>query len=150
MRQYSICIILFVFVFFSCTSTKPSGAVVSQESGAALEKQAINFPTLNIEPNQLIKSPQKVILNSQGIWHAFEGEIGTVSLMDEFGELLCSGILFAEGNWMTDGPATFSSELNFNSGLANKGKLIIYSNPGGGSENEALEQMSFEIPVRFK
>ena len=150
MRQYTIVTVLSVFIFFSCGSSKTLNSGGAEKQNTEAEKQTINFPTLNIEPNQLIRSPQKIILNSQGIWSAFEGEIGTVSLVDEFGGLLSSGILFAEGDWMTDGPAMFSSELKFTPGLANKGKLIIYSNTGGGSEEEALEQMSFEIPVRFK
>ena len=149
MRQFSIYILLYAFLLISCGSGKEVQKNSETEIYPSVESKKVNFPTLNIEPNQLIRSPQQVVLNSQGIWSAFEGEVGTVHLMDDNGITLCTGILFADGEWMLEGPAIFSTKLKFDSGLANKGKLVIYSNSGGGDGDESIEQMSFEIPVRF-
>jgi len=106
-------------------------------------------PTVNIQANNKITSPQVIEVNSEGVWHAYEGELGTVQLIDNNGTELTLGILSAKGEWMKSGPVMFSTELTFDSKKAKKGKLIIHNNPGDGDGDEAGTPISFEIPVIF-
>ncbi len=111
-------------------------------------------PTTNIIPNQKITSPLKLKVNSQGVWFASEGELGTVEIVDSNHNKLNLkgdwGILSSiDGNWMHSNPAFFETTINFDPKEAKKGKLIIYNNPGPGEGKEAGVLYTLEIPVTF-
>ncbi len=111
-------------------------------------------PTANIKRWQKITSPLTVKVNSQGVWFAWEGELGTVKIVDENGKVLNLknewGILSsADGNWMHSKPAFFKTSIPFDAKGAKKGKIIIYNNSGPGDGEEAGTSYSFEIPVTF-
>ena len=111
-------------------------------------------PTANIVPNQKITSPLKLKINSQGVWFASEGELGTVEIVDINGNTLNKkgswGILSSvDGNWMHSNPAFFETSIAFDPKGAKKGKLIIHNNPGPGEGKEAGVLYSLVIPVRF-
>ncbi len=108
-----------------------------------------NRPTINVNPNDFIVSPIKILVNSQGLWFAHEGELGTITLIDENQEELGSGILSATGEWMKQGPVAFSTILSFKSKDSKKGYLVVRNNPGPGEGEEAGVAKSFRIPVRF-
>ncbi len=107
-------------------------------------------PSVNINPHDVIRSPLEIKINSMGVWYASEGELGLIKLYDSEGQELTWGIMSATEEWMRPGPVMFQTTLKFNPGDSEKGVLVVYNNPGGGSGNEAGEEISFEIPVRFK
>ena len=107
-------------------------------------------PTVSINPHEVINFPLHIKINSMGVWRAYEGELGLVKLYNSEGQQLAWGIMSATEEWMRPGPVMFQTSLQFNPGDSEKGTLVIHNNPGGGSGDEAGEEVSFKIPVRFK
>jgi uncharacterized protein YrzB (UPF0473 family) len=85
-----------------------------------------------------------------GVWHAHEGELGHVQLIDHQGNELATGILSTSEDWMKSGSILFQTVLEFNPEKYKKGYLTIHNNPGDGDGSEAGEKLSFKIPVRFE
>ena len=109
-------------------------------------EELTNRPTINLKPNQIIHSPTTVIVNSQGKWGGFEGELGTVELVDKTGKQLGLCILSTKENWMVKGPVIYNCDLTFTAQSAGNGKLVIKNNnPTGMVEHDK----SFEIPVDY-
>lgn len=125
--------------------------IPSEPIASAEEIEDLTLPTVNIKEEEVITSPQKITVNSEGLWFATEGKLGHVELFDSEDNLLTEGHLMADGEWMTEKPALFSTALTFTvKEDTEKGKLVIYNNPGNGDGEEAGEKISFEVPVRFK
>lgn len=108
------------------------------------------YPSLSVNPHDIIQSPQDIHINSMGVWQASEGELGYIELIDPQGKRLALGIMSATGEWMTSDPAMYKTTLIFDPGDATHGTLLIHNNPGDGSGHEAGEKIFFEIPVRLK
>jgi len=99
----------------------------------------------NIIANQLINSPLTVLGWAKGTWF-FEASL-PVKIVDEKGQIILAHFGTAQSDWMTTEMVPFKSVLEFNSGEALSGYLIISKdNPSGLPENDD----SFKIPVRFK
>ncbi len=168
---YSILIICSVFIWSSCNSdtakqqvpAKESNTVPKPKEGPKMTKERPippksnntaqkitndeKYPTVtNIKSGDNISSPVKIEVNSEGRWFAFEGELGTVTLVDEAGKQLGLGILSTKENWMKKGPVIFNTELKFESTKSGKGKLIFKNN--NASDNRALDK-SFQIDVFY-
>ena len=107
-------------------------------------------PTVSINPHDVVKSPLHLSVNSMGVWHAHEGELGHVQLIDQQGNELATGILSTSEDWMKSGSILFQTVLEFNPEKYKKGYLTIHNNPGDGDCSEAGEKLSFKIPVRFE
>ena len=104
------------------------------------------LPSVNIKPNDKIDSPTKIEVNSKGVWFGFEGELGTVVLVNEEGEKLGLGILKTTENWMVKGPVNYQCNLAYDANKAGNGKLVFSNNnPSGEEKND----QSFEIPVSY-
>ena len=124
--------LLILCIFLSCKTTNPLR------------------PTVSINPHDVIKSPLHLSVNSMGVWHAHEGELGHVQLIDHQGNELATGILSTSEDWMKSGSIIFQTVLEFNPEKYKKGYLTIHNNPGDGDGSEAGEKLSFKIPVRFE
>ncbi len=124
--------LLILCIFLSCKTTNPLR------------------PTVSINPHDVIKSPLHLSVNSMGVWHAHEGELGHVQLIDQQGNELATGILSTSEDWMKSGSIIFQTVLEFNPEKYKKGYLTIHNNPGDGDGSEAGEKLSFKIPVRFE
>ena len=85
-----------------------------------------------------------------GVWHAHEGELGHIKLLDQQGNELAIGILSTSEDWMKSGSILFQSVLEFNSKENKRGYLTIHNYSGVGDGSEAGEKLSFKIPVRFE
>ena len=107
-------------------------------------------PTVSINPHDVIKSPLHLSVNSMGVWHAHEGELGHVQLIDQQGNELATGILSTSEDWMKSGSILFQTVLEFNSKENKRGYLTIHNYSGVGDGSEAGEKLSFKIPVRFE
>ncbi len=104
-------------------------------------------PIVNIEKNQVIKSPLIIEGNSNHVWFGFEGSLGTVELFTKDNKSLAKTGLKIKGEWMTENAVDFFAKLEFNPGKAKEGKLVFKAeNPSG----EVSRQKSFEIPVKFE
>jgi|GEM_PF-1810288 len=117
-----------------------------------IRNEAARFPSVNIKANQTVKSPLMIKVNSKGVWTAYEGELGTVSIVDETGrELGKTQILTsADGDWMHIGNALFQAKLTFKTNGKTKAKLVFYNDSGPGEGEEAGKSEKFEIPVKLK
>lgn len=103
-------------------------------------------PEVSIDPNQVISSPLVVSGNSLGVWFGFEGQLGTMDVVTEDGEVLATAPLLIEGEWMTEEPVGFGAAVNFDAGDAKQGKLVFKNN--NPSDKRELDK-SFEVPVKF-
>jgi hypothetical protein len=124
--------LLILCIFLSCKTTNPLS------------------PTVSINPHDVVKSPLHLSVNSMGVWHAHEGELGHVQMLDQQGNELATGILSTSEDWMKSGSIIFQTVLEFNPEKYKKGYLTIHNNPGDGDGSEAGEKLSFKIPVRFE
>ena len=78
-------------------------------------------------------------------WSGFEGQVGTVKLLDSKGKELASGVLTATSDW-TNFPTNFETTLNFQSSSAQSGTLIFYNeNPSGLPDKDKEFTMSVKI-----
>jgi len=141
--------------FISCKKTKKETPINNKEvkkevikESSIIDKKIVisKNPTVNIKRQQKITSPLVIEINSKGLWHASEGEIGTVSLVDEHNKILATGILFtSDDNWMTSGDAMFKTTLKFEAKKAASGKLVF--------KNRLVRKKDvakfFEVPVTF-
>lgn len=108
--------------------------------------QASEFPTINIEAGQVIESPLKIKVNSEGKWGGFEGELGTIELFDQQNNTIGLCILSTTENWMVKGPVNYNCDLEFNVSTSGDGRLVIKNNnPTGDIEFDK----SFVIPVQY-
>ncbi|MEA3322815.1 MAG: hypothetical protein U9Q12_01190 [Patescibacteria group bacterium] len=127
-----------------------SNACVANNAGAKILHQGEcnddSTPTVNIQPHQVIFSPLRISGNSNGAWYGFEGNLGTVEVQDDVGNVLAIAGLPITGEWMTEEPVNFTAVVKFDAGNAVQGKLVFKNdNP---SDNRELDK-SFEVPVRF-
>ena len=97
--------------------------------------------------NANIVSPLKItgITNGAG-WNGFEGQVGTVKLLDSKGKQLGeTAILSAKTEW-TKPPVTFETNLNFISTEAQNGTLVFSNeNPSGLPD----KNKQFAVPVKI-
>ncbi len=125
------------------TTTATQAETETNEVATPEEK----YPTVNIKPNDKISSPVDIKVNSEGLWFGFEGELGTVTLVDAAGKKLGLGILSTTENWMTKDPVNYKTTLNYKANKSGNGKLIFKGkNPSGDKSRDK----SFEIPVIFE
>lgn len=122
----------------------PSGKHFTQNIGNELEY--VNEILIeNPRPNQSIQSPLKIIGKARGNWF-FEASF-PAELADANGKKIASGVMTAEGEWMTDDFVPFSGELSFIKPETKTGILKLQNdNPSGLPEN----QKTLNIPVTFK
>jgi hypothetical protein len=92
-----------------------------------------------------VSSPLVVEGKARGSWF-FEASF-PVSLEDDNGQILASGIAQAQGDWMTENFVPFKAELNFTQPKSTTGLLKLKNdNPSGLPEN----QEEVIIPLKFK
>lgn len=102
----------------------------------------INSP----KAGELISSPLIITgqVNGNG-WSGFEGQVGTVILLDENTKVLGTAILEPATDWMRL-PTKFKATLTFVSAKEQNGKLVFKNeNPSGMPENN----MEFSLPVKI-
>lgn len=104
----------------------------------------LQLPTLSA--NQIITSPLKItgLVNGSG-WNGFEGQVGTVTLLDSNGEVVAQGILTATTEWTTL-PTSFVTTLNFTTPVTTKGNLVFHNENASGLPGKNRE---FILPVQI-
>lgn len=149
----AVFVLHFMVMFQGCqNSSKEKEDVIDNTNAGILEVQSTKnnkYPSVDIEPNQLLFSPASLNINSEGIWAAHEGELGIVELFNEKNEKLATAIMRSkDGNWMVSGPALFETTINFDVPEDQPGKLVFHNNVV--SEEGSTKKMSFDISVRLK
>jgi hypothetical protein len=98
--------------------------------------------------NEEISSPVKItgIVSGNG-WGGFEGQVGTVRLLDSNGKQLGqTAILQAKTDWMTS-PVIFEANLDFISPVSQNGSLVFRNeNPSDMRDKDK----TFILPVKLK
>jgi len=94
-----------------------------------------------------IASPFKITGSVTGDgWTGFEGQVGTVKLLDSDGKELAMGILTATTDWMAL-PTNFETALNFSSDKDQSGTLVFHNENASGMQEKDKE---FSLPVKIK
>jgi hypothetical protein len=99
------------------------------------------------KPNEEISSPLKITgsVNGNG-WTGFEGQVGTVKLLDSADKELATGVLTATSEWTTL-PTNFETILNFQSNTAQSGTLVFHNENSSGLPEK---DKTFSLPVKIK
>ncbi|MCX6721004.1 MAG: hypothetical protein NT026_00100 [Candidatus Staskawiczbacteria bacterium] len=79
-------------------------------------------------------------------WAGFEGQVGTVKLLDASGKELANGVLTATTEWTTL-PTNFETTLNFSSAKAQSGTLVFHNENASGLPEK---DKTFTLPVKIK
>ena len=114
-----------------------------QKNPVVVEGIQISFP----KENGTISSPLKIIgtVNGAG-WAGFEGQVGTVELLDNKGNKIASSILKATTDW-TKPPVSFESDLVFQTKITGNATLLFSNeNPSGIPDKDK----KFGLPVIVK
>ncbi len=117
----------------------PSVPVVTPPAGLI-----VNMP----KANDSVSSPLVVsgYIDGKDRWTGFEGQVGTVQLLDGNGKVLTFGILTAtDENWMQF-PTNFSTTLNFSSPTTSVGTLLFKNENASGLPEYERE---FRLPIKF-
>lgn len=150
-----LCSLLCLGLFYQCKPTANQNSNENENNAVAQEtestqreqnNQVSEFPSINIEAGQVIGSPLKITVNSEGKWGGFEGELGTIELFDQENNTIGLCILSTTENWMVNGPVRYNCDLEFNASLTGNGRLVVKNNNPTG---EPKFDKSFVIPVRY-
>lgn len=129
-----------VFSLFLLKNNKANIAVPVVENKSDIE---VFMP----KPSDAISSPFKItgVVRGSG-WSGFEGQVGTVKLLDSDGKELATGILKATTEWTTL-PTNFETNLTFTAVSGTSGTLVFKNeNPSGMRQRDKI----FNLQVTFK
>src|SRR3989344_2407325 len=94
---------------------------------APVVREVSGIQVLSPKPDELISSPLKITGSVNGMgWTGFEGQVGTVSLLDSEGKQLALGILTATTEWMQL-PTNFETSIYFDYPGDGAGQLVFYN-----------------------
>ena len=134
-----------IFVLFINLFLGGKGNIVN--TNMLVVKNDAGIQVFSPKPDEIISSPLKItgFVNGLG-WIGFEGQVGTVKLLDSKGNELAMGILTAQGEWMQI-KINFETELKFAAQDDSIGYLVFHNeNPSG----EPLRDKIFTLPIKFK
>ena len=97
--------------------------------------------------NEEVSSPLKITGSvNNGGWSGFEGQVGTVQLLDVKGKKIAEGVLKATTDW-TNPPVKFEVTLTFDSKIKGAATLLFSNeNPSGLPDKDK----KFGLPVVIK
>ena len=99
------------------------------------------------QPDQEVASPLKItgVVRGDG-WGGFEGQVGSVKLLDYKGNQLAEAPLTATTEW-TSLPTSFETTLNFTAANSGPATLMFHNeNPSGDPARDRI----FSLPVKVK
>jgi hypothetical protein len=118
-----------------------------QSPGSNNNQISVSIEILSPKPNDIISSPLKItgVVRGNG-WSGFEGQVGTVKLLDNTGNELAKGVLRATTEWTTVS-VDFEADLEFTSPGFGFGTLVFGNeNPSG----DPVRDKTFILPITFK
>ncbi len=123
-------------------SSKSRETEVIETSASTNDLIVVSIPVFGA----MISSPLAVSGKARGAWY-FEGSF-PITVVDDKGMVLGTGIGTAQGEWMTEEFVPFTGNITFTAPASDaaNGKVIFHKdNPSGLSENDDV----LEIPVQF-
>ncbi|KKW18418.1 MAG: hypothetical protein A2131_01860 [Candidatus Sungbacteria bacterium GWC2_49_10] len=121
----------------------PDGKTFVEDIGNELEKYNL-IRTSSPRPNETVKSPLGIAGEARGYWF-FEASF-PAELFDADGQIIGTGIMQAEGEWMTEEFVPYKGTIVFRVPAAKRGTLILKKdNPSGLPEHDDF----LRIPVIF-
>lgn len=140
-------ILIIGFALLTGCNTKNTDNIEVKHEEKVQKKTIPENPSVNVKPNQIISSPFEIRVNSEAVWFGFEGELGTVLVVDDDNNELGRAILSTlSDDWMTDKLVMYGSTLTFDTKGALSGKLLFFNN--NPSKTEGMDKQ-FEIPILF-
>ena len=119
------------------------GKLFTEDIGNVLEKVDL-IRAASPRPNAVIKSPLVIEGEARGYWF-FEASF-PAELFDADGQIIGTGIMQAEGEWMTEEFVPYKGTIAFRVPAAKRGTLILKKdNPSGLPEHDDF----LRIPVIF-
>ncbi len=109
-----------------------------------LPKRSEGIQVFSPVPNDIVSSPFTIkgSVNGGG-WVGFEGQVGTVKLLDPKGKELAMGVLKATTEW-TKLPTNFEVTLDFTVTSTTEANLVFHNeNPSGDPVRDA----TFTLPI---
>ncbi len=102
---------------------------------------------INIKPGDTITSPLTItgLVRGNG-WNGFEGQVGTVTLLDDKGKELAKTYLPATSDWMVL-PTNFKTSLTFSAVSGTSGSLVFHNENASG---DPVRDKVVTVPVVFK
>lgn len=132
-----VLVVLAVWNYKNLKTTAPAVPAVTPQVGLI-----VNMP----KANDVVTSPVTIsgYVNGDG-WNGFEGQVGSVKLVDSAGHVLAQGPLTATTEWTTT-MVNFATSLQFTSPATKIGSLIFRNeNPSGLPERDK----QFILPIKF-
>lgn len=122
---------------------KPAVAPQNTQPPQQIEGIQVIFP----KANDLVSSPIKITgTTNGGGWSGFEGQVGTVQLLDYKGNMVATAVLKATTDW-TKSPVSFESTLTFQAKITGPMTLLFSNeNPSGMPSKDK----KFGLPIIVK
>lgn len=132
-KEFLILIILFVVILVLAGMLiflKPGNKKVTETP--ANPQQIEGIQVLSPKEGSTTTSPIKITgITNGGGWNGFEGQVGTVKLLDYKGNEIVTGILKATTDWMKP-PVSFETNLEFKTDYKGPATLLFSNeNPSG-------------------
>jgi len=131
-----ITILLCILIFVPAKSSKNSQAVVSE-----------GIQIITPSANEEVSSPIKIsgVVSGNG-WGGFEGQVGTVTLLDYKGNKIATGVLGATTDW-TKLPTSFESTLVFQTKTIGP-MILLFNNENPSGDAAKNKTLSLSIKVK--
>lgn len=109
---------------------------------ASVDEIVVDFPTAGSS----VSSPVTLSGRARGPWY-FEASAPVV-VMDATGEVIGSGYVTADGEWMTTEFVPFSGTVTFNNANDSEGGAIVFMNDNPSGDESRAKYVA--IPVYFR
>jgi len=126
----------------------PSSPMPTSGCGTSQSTQEPDIIVTSPQSNQIITSPLSIEGKAKGSWY-FEA-VAPVRLLDDKGNVLASGQIQTQGDWMTSDYVPFKAELTFSYNATTSGTLLFHNdNPSGLPENDKEFNVSVQlVPIQ--
>ena len=126
----------------------PSSPMPTSGCGTSQSTQEPDIIVTSPQSNQIITSPLSIEGKAKGSWY-FEA-VAPVRLLDDKGNVLASGQIQTQGDWMTSDYVPFKAELTFSYNATTSGALLFHNdNPSGLPENDKEFNVSVQlVPIQ--
>jgi len=126
----------------------PSSPMPTSGCGTSQSTQKPDIIVTSPQSNQIITSPLSIEGKAKGSWY-FEA-VAPVRLLDDKGNVLASGQIQTQGDWMTSDYVPFKAELTFSYNATTSGTLLFHNdNPSGLPENDKEFNVSVQlVPIQ--
>ena len=117
------------------------------KKSVVIEKPLADIEILNVKSGHTVSSPLKItgIVRVNG-WNGFEGQVGTVHVMDASNNELAVGVLKATTDWMAL-PTSFEANVTF-AGISGQAGSLVFKNEN--ASGDPVRDKTFILPIIFQ